>query len=111
METSQRAQQDYAEKHHSPTKYCKDQKGKGQPLFRKPQMTYLLQMKSKRDETTFVGKRTTNETFVNGKQAMENLQRNGRDKSSTRMNRQNLQYRNRNRRRIGKPFLVNLALS
>ena len=54
---------------------------------------------------------TTNATFENGKQAMEILQRDGRNKSSARMSRQNLQYRNRNRRRIWKPFSVTLALS
>ena len=57
-------------------------------------MLYLLQMKSERRETNFVGKRTTNATLGNGKQAMEILQRNGREKSSARMNRQNHQYEN-----------------
>ena len=78
----------------------KTKRGKDQPLFRKPEMIYLLQMKSKCHETNFVGKRTTNATLGNGKQAMEILQRNGKEKSSARMNRQNLQYQKRNRGRI-----------
>ena len=36
LESSQRAQQDYAEKHHSPTRYYKNKWGKLKPLFCKP---------------------------------------------------------------------------
>ena len=111
LESSHRAQQDYVEKHHSPTRYCKNQRGKDQPLFRKPEMKYLLQMKSKWRETNFVEKRTTNATLVKIKQVKEILQIIGREKPSARMNRQNLQYRKHKIRRKCKPFSVNLALS
>ena len=65
--------------------------GKGNTLFRKPKMPYLLQLKSERGKTNFVGKRTTKATFARGKLAMEILQRDGRYKSSAWMNRQNRQ--------------------
>ena len=110
LESSHRAQQDYAEKHHSPRKYNKTKWGKIKTLFRKPKMPDLLQLKSELSKTNFVRKRMTNATFENGKQVVEILQRSGRDKSPARMNRQNLQYRNRKRRRKSKPFSVNLEI-
>ena len=42
LESSQRAQQDYAEKHHSPTWYYKNKWGKVKPLSRKPETPYLF---------------------------------------------------------------------
>ena len=46
LESSQRALQYYADKHHSTTIYNKNKWGKVKPLFRKPEMLYLLQMMS-----------------------------------------------------------------
>ena len=111
LESQRKALQDHDEKNHCPSWYYKSKWGKVKDPFCKPKKPNLLQMKSEWNKTNFVGKRTTNAILGNGKQAMEILQRNGREKSSARMNRQNLQYRKRNRRRIRKPFLVNLALS
>ena len=56
LKSSQRALQDYAGKHHSPTIYYNNQWGKVKPLSCKPEPSYLLQMKFERGETNFVGK-------------------------------------------------------
>ena len=120
LETQRRALQNHAEKHHSPS--CEEEttrrefdlskRTRRENLpFWKPEMPYLLQLKSERGKTNFVGKRTTKATFVKGKQAMEILQWDERYKSFARMNRQNLQYRKHKRRRKCKPFSVTLALS
>ena len=70
--------------------------GKDKNSFSQTEMPDLLQLKSERGKTNFVGKRTTKATFENGNQAKEILQRVGKVKLSKRMNRQNLQYRTRN---------------
>ena len=59
MESSQRALQDYTEKHHSPTIYCKTKWGKFESSSSQTEKPFLLQLKSERSKTNFVGKRTT----------------------------------------------------
>ena len=111
LDSQRKALQDHAEKHHCPLWYYKTKWGEFKSSFSQTEKPFLLQLKSERSKTNFVGQRTTKATFVNGKQAKEILQRDERNKSSARMNRQNLQHRNRKRRRKCKPFSVNLALS
>ena len=111
LESQRKALQEYTEKHHNTTSENKTKCGKVKHSLATRKCYIFCKWSPNEVKPIFWKEDNKWNPWKYWKKVKDILQIIGRVRPSTRMNRQNFQYRKRNRRRIWKPYSMNLSLS